>query len=120
MVLLPPAQIDWFDARDVHRRNSARGLTIGALAAQLLIYVKQLKDTRRKTGNSMTAEQAHFSEILISLRFVANSSPGLGSLQGDLYALLIPQLNAPEAANEGAAATDGAVGAGEIADLPDA
>ena len=26
----------------------------------------------------MTAEQAHFSEILISLRFAANSIPALG------------------------------------------
>ena len=65
-------------------------------------------------------EQAHFSEILTSLRFAANSIPGLGPLQGDLHALFIPQLNASEAANEGAAATDGAVGAGEVADLPDA
>jgi len=33
-------------ARAFQRRYSARGLTIGAQAAQLLIYVKQLKETR--------------------------------------------------------------------------
>jgi hypothetical protein len=44
MVLLPPAQIDWLGARDMQCRNSARRLTIGALATQLLIYVKQLKE----------------------------------------------------------------------------
>jgi len=33
-------------ARAFQWRNSARGLTIGARAPQLLIYVKQLKETR--------------------------------------------------------------------------
>src|SRR5882672_2393702 len=39
-------------------------------------------------------------------------------LQGDPHAVLIRQVNASDAANEGAAATDRAVGAGKVALLP--
>jgi hypothetical protein len=58
------------------------------------------------------------SEILIPLRFAANSISRLRPLQGELHTFFIRQVNASEAANEGAAATDGAVGAGKVADLP--
>jgi hypothetical protein len=44
---------------------------------------------------------------------------GAGPLQGDPYALFIPELNASKPSNEGAAASNGVVGAGEIGDLPD-
>jgi hypothetical protein len=104
-------------SRDVQRRNSARGLTIGARATQLLIYVKQLKETRsggiarhcthlhwvlliarriqsafpKQWRDSLrTAEQVHFSEILTPLRFVANSIPVLGPCKATFTPFSLP------------------------------
>jgi hypothetical protein len=62
----------------------------------------------------------HFlREIVIWLRLPANSIPARGPCRAILTPLFIPELNASKPSNEGAAASNGVVGAGEIGDVPD-
>ena len=61
---------------------------------------------------------SHLSDIEIFAEVRGKLHTSLGPSQREPYAVFIPQLNAPDSANEGTASTDGAVGAGKVADLP--